>query len=345
MYEQIRNELISNLSGKVDMMTLPRIMSVLDNTLGRYDFTEKVTDMVPYEYSDPDCLKMYLACKNMEGVSPLTLKNKYYCIRKFLSTVNKPIHIITTNDIRLYLNYYKNTFATDDEGRDKIRQRLNAFFKWCYVEGYIDSNPCERVYHIKYEKKERQALSVSEMERLLYHCRTLFDKALLEMLYSTGARVSEICNAKLSDIDFEKGRVLLMCKGKKQHYGLLTAECILYLKKYICKRTDDEPWIFVRKYSDAYRNGFGHNGNIPEYGKLNKEYVERRLHHIADLAGIEKPCTPHVIRHTTGTVMIDKGAPLEIIQAVLGHSNIQTTQIYAKHDPEDIVREHRRCLG
>lgn len=332
MYEHLRNELIEELSKEVDVDTINRIISRIDGVMNNYDISAKVTDLVPYEYQEPEVLKRYIACRNVEGFSVGTLKNYYIALRLFFNTLQKPLTTITTEDVRAYLNWYKNVRNISGASLDKLRQTLNAFFNWCVVEGYTDINPCTRVSKMKFENKEREPLESVEMEAVIDESKDCLERAIFETMYSTGCRVSELVNIKLSDYNEYTRQIKVLGKGKKERMVFVSDRAYLSIRKYLDTRNDKNKYLFcTSQYADRGKH-------------ICVATVRKKLHCAANDAHVIKPCTPHVIRHTTATVALSRGMPLQSIQIMLGHNCISTTEIYAKKDLSAIQQEHRKYL-
>ena len=176
-------------------------------------------------------------------------------------------------------------------------------------------------------------MSQLELEHLRAACITKRDRALVEFMYSTGCRVSELTNAKLSDIDWETKSVHLFGKGKKHRMSFMNARCEVTLKEYLETRTDDVAYLFVstRKYAGKPK-------------PLTKSAIERVVKILSNRAGMNKKVTPHVLRHTTATTAVQNGMPIEDISKLLGHASVATTMIYAKTSTDKVYSNHRRCV-
>lgn len=162
-------------------------------------------------------------------------------------------------------------------------------------------------------------------------CKTVREKALVEFLYSTGARVTETCSIKIADVDFEKGEVWLFGKGSKHRKSYITAKCSLYLTEYLKSRKDDSEYLFVSERRP-------HNA-------LKKEAIERVIRNVGKRSGIGRKLFPHLFRHTVATDMLQKSVAVTDVQRMLGHVNINTTMIYAKVKDEEVKNNHHKYIG
>lgn len=235
---------------------------------------------------------------------------------------------ITANDIRVYLYNAQESRGLSNRTLDSRRTAIHAFFEWAANEGYIGKNPCRVIKNIKYERIEKQPLTDMELERIRQVCETVRERAIVEFLYSTGARITEACTVKISDIDFHKGEVVVLGKGNKHRTTYLNARSKLLLKQYIASRNDETEYLFVSERKP--------------HGALKKEAIERIIKLIGERAELDRPLTPHLFRHTLATLMLQRGTPITEVQKILGHVNINTTMIYAKVADEDVKASHMK---
>lgn len=249
----------------------------------------------------------------------------------FFFSVNKELEEITANDIRVYLYTVQKQRNLSDRTLDSRRAAIHAFFTWAADEGYIAKNPCRSIKKIKYERIERKGLTAIELEKVRMACKNVREKALVEFLYSTGARVTEACNIKISEVDFDKGEVLLFGKGNKHRISYLSAKASLYLVEYLKSRTDQSEYLFVSERKP-------HNS-------LKKEAIERVIRNLGKRSNIGRDLYPHLFRHTVATDMLRKNAPITDVQKMLGHVNVNTTMVYAKTCDEDVKRSHSKSIA
>lgn len=237
---------------------------------------------------------------------------------------------ITTNDIRLYLYNTQQTRKICNSTLDGRRTIIHVFCEWAANEGYIGSNPCRNIRPIKYERPKRKPLTGIELEMVRNACKTLKDKAIIEMFYSTGCRVTELERLNIEDVDFIRKEVSLFGKGDKHRTSYLNAKAELALRNYLASRDDNNPALFV---SDRR-----------PHGRMKKEAIEKRVRKLGEASGIGRRMYPHLIRHTTATDGLERGMPVEEVQQILGHVNIGTTMIYAEVCKENVKNSHRKCI-
>lgn len=274
-------------------------------------------------------VKTYIVVKKMEGLSDKTLAQYLINLNHLMMAVSKPISEITSNDIRLYLFNYQNKRGITNRSLDRIRSCICTFFRWAATEKYIPSCPSDGVHVIKFEEKPRNSLEQVDLEHLRNACTTARDAAILETLYSTGCRVSELINIKLTDINWNQNTVRLFGKGRKYRTSFLNAKALVSIQRYLNSRKHQSEYLFCNE-----RGG----------GVMSKENVERMFKKLSAAAGLTKKVTPHVIRHTTATQALQSGMPINDIQQLLGHANVATTMIYAHTSIENVKDYHRRCV-
>lgn len=329
MYNNFRNDVLINLSNGFDTESIQKIMKAIDMAAINYMFEKQTTAIATYDDTIQNLCATYLMVKKMEGLSDLTIKNYGYAIKGFFEHNGKAINSITTNDIRVYLYAYQTERGCSERSLDKVREYICRFFKWAKAEGYIDNDPSENVKGIKYEVKPRRAMSQEELESVRDACRTLREKAIVEFLYSTGCRVSELVGINRNDINWEEKTVHLFGKGKKHRTSYLNAKSIRALEKYLAARTDDNDAVFV--------------SDIAPHNRISSSTVENVIKAVSERAGCPD-VTPHTFRHTTATQGAMSGMPIQEVQKLLGHESISTTMIYAEVVDKSVHESHNKYI-
>lgn len=332
MYEHFKNQFALTLSATFTKDDIEIILKKLDVVAYDYDVTKKETSIVPYNTELPEMVKTFLVCKKIEGLSEGSLYNYGQALKKFFRTMQKAPEQVKVNDIRVYLYRYQEENGITNRSLDKIRQILSSFFHWASNEGYLQQNPMVTIKPIKHEKKPREALSQVELEYIREACQTLKEKAIVEFLYSTGCRVSEMANVKKSDIDWNKKSVHLFGKGRKHRSSYLNAKAEVSLQNYLNSREDTNEYLFV---SDR-----------KPHNQMHKDGIEKIIRNLAKRASehVQKPVSPHIFRHTTATTALNNGMPIEDISILLGHENVATTMIYAQTSQENVMSGHKKYI-
>ena len=274
-------------------------------------------------------LKDFLLAKKLEGCSNNTIKLYYDILIHFLMTINKHPSNITTQDIREYLIVYQDTHRITNGSLDNMRRIFSSFFNWMEEEDYVQKNPVRKVHRIKSEKVIKKAFTDEEIELLRDHCQTIRELAIIDFLYSSGVRVSELISLNIDDLNFEEREGIVFGKGGKERIIYFDARSKIHLKKYISERIDDNPALFV-------------TARYP-FRRLQKSGVEILLREIGERAGVEN-VHPHRFRRTLATNMIEKGIPIEQVQKVLGHTKIDTTLLYANVNQSTVKLNHSKFI-
>ena len=336
MYEDLRNQFVVELEKMgIESELANKVLTSLDLVASNYTIKAREANLVPYVDVNKNMLGYFLACRGVEGMSKQSLTSYGYIIQNFLDTVKKHVGDITTLDIRSYLYHYQQERAISDRSLEAIRVVIASFFRWLYEEEYIAKNPCAKVKPIKYEYKERGFLSQLQVEYLRKACITLREKVLVEVLYSTGCRISELTNLKLTDVDMENKTIQVLGKGKKQRTCFLNAKAYIALKEYFEFRGQDGCEYVIA--SDRKYNGIRK--------PLTRSASERLIQKITARSEVLKHVTPHMIRHTTATTALRNGMPIEEVSMLLGHARLETTMIYAKVDPLSLKEDHKRYVS
>ena len=332
-YEQLRTALLVEIEKDIlgiSTETLNKISSALDRAAQRYEVSIKEFALSVDVDPIPELVKIYLVVKKTEGLSAGTIENYSLILQNFFGRVRKNAADVTSNDIRLFLFDYKKYRNVSDRTLDKYRQMICWFFGWAHTEEYIPRNPAKSIKAIKHETKDRQALTQMEMEQLRTGCESVRDRAILELMYSTGCRVSEMATLKKSDINWEAGTVHLFGKGRKHRNSYLNARATLALRTYLKSRSDTCDDLILTERAP--------------YKAVGKEALEAIIRKIGERSGLGRKVTPHIIRHTTATIAVNAGMPIEDVSKFLGHASVNTTMLYAKASNEKVQSEHIRCV-
>lgn len=311
---------------EVDLQKQLSVKRLIDEVLYKYEVTTKSTALVTSDIDQK--ANLYLACKKLEGVAKGTLYNYKMELKKFSIFFNKPISTINSMDIRMYM-------ASISEGRQEstINTKMvpvRDFFMWLQNEEYIISNPCKKVKAVKEPHRERTALTNEEIEIIRDGLTDRRDKALFEFLLSTGCRVGEIINIKLDEIDWSRMSLLVIGKGNKQRRIFFNERTKVALTKYIESRDIHTDYLFV-------------STRFP-FGKLSTRGVQVIINKIETKTNIGTNLHPHLMRHSFATNALSAGMPLEIVQSLLGHEDIGTTQIYTHIRAENIEYMYKKLV-
>lgn len=331
--ENFANEFVSKLDGKISDEALRTVLQELQVFTSNYDISQRETHVVPYQSNVPDCYRVYMVAKKIEGMSPESMKTYNFYLTDFFEHINRPFEQVTTNDIRIYLYETQKRTGVSNRTLDGKRLVISTFMDWCWKEGYIPNNPCASIKPIKFEEKPREPLSSMELEIVRDACENYRDKAMIELFYSTGCRLSEMVNLKISDIDFASKEVHLFGKGSKHRTSYLNAKAEYMLKKYFelersKESISDSVFVIFRK----------------PYNGMHKGAIYARVKAIQKRSGIERSLFPHLLRHTMATDALNRGMNVAEVKEILGHEKLDTTMIYAKISHDSVKFNHKRYI-
>ncbi|WP_027396952.1 site-specific tyrosine recombinase/integron integrase [Anaerovibrio lipolyticus] len=282
------------------------------------------------EISNEDFLKMFLDAKRIEGCSDRTIKFYRMTIDKMLQSVLNPIRKITIEDMRSYLSEYQKINNCSKVTVDNVRRNISSFFSWLEEENYILKSPMRRIHKIKTNQQVKEIISDEEIEKLRDKCNCSRDLAMIDLLYSTGIRVGELVNLNINDVDFAARECVVFGKGGKERRVYFDAKAKLHLLKYIDSRVDNNEALFVTL--DA------------PHQRLKISGVEIRMRTLGRSINLNK-IHPHKFRRTMATRAIDKGMPIEQVQKILGHSQIDTTMQYAMVNQSNVKTSHQKYIS
>lgn len=281
-----------------------------------------------------------------KGRSVNTVENYDRYLTRFLGFIKKdsPADITDTSvrEFRLWLNRQssgnltKNGDTLSKKTQNYYLIALRAFLKYL-ARQEVKTLPAERIELAKTNERSLDLITSHELNRLMEapngnDIKSLRDKAILELLFSTGLRVSELCSLS-RDMDLRSDELSIRGKGGKVRVVFLSDDSKKNVKKYLDARKDLEDGLFVKVGSEI---------NNKKTGPLTRRSIERIVKHYAIKAGISKKVTPHVIRHCFATDLLSNGADLRSVQALLGHANIGTTQIYTHVTDKHLKDIHKK---
>jgi site-specific recombinase XerD len=277
-----------------------------------------------------------------KGRSALTVRNYDHYLTRFLDFTNKHSGVESPADInepmmreyRVFLNRHPARVAKRGQVQDTLDKKtqnyhliaLRAFFKYIRKRGVAGYDP-ERIELAKTAQRELDLISEKELSNLLAAPDTssvagLRDKAILELFFSTGLRVSELCSLD-RDVELGTGEISVRGKGGKIRVVFVSGAALLAVRAYLKSRVDVDEAMFIDHSPRA------HSRMVKgESVRLTPRSVERTVEKYATIAGIAKKCSPHVLRHSFATDLLYNGADLRTVQLMLGHASIATTQIY-----------------
>ena len=285
----------------------------------------------------------YLEIEKGRGVKTVENYDRY--LNRFLqfAKVSKPAQITEqmVREFRITLNRSPGVTSTMKKNTQNYHLiALRAFLKFLRKRDVASLNP-ERIELAKQSPRDLDLITADELNRLMNapkgdELQQLRDRAMLELLFSTGLRVSELCNLN-SDIDLTRDEFAVRGKGEKVRVVFLSESAKKAIAAYLKRRGDMSEALFV-----SYGRGGAKGKDLP---RITPRSVERLVKSYATRAGITRKVTPHVIRHSFATDLLENGADLRSVQALLGHANIATTQVYTHVTDKHLREVHKAFHG
>ena len=313
----------NEMSEYLSIAQMKKLQEVIIKTFAENEVTK-------LDISNDEFLKMFLAAKRIEGCSDRTINYYEATVEHLLSQIEINVRKITTEEIREYLSNYQKRNNCSNVTIDNIRRNISSFFSWLEEEDYILKSPMKRIHKIKTKTVVKNVISDEEIEKLRDNCKEKRDLAIIDLLYSTGIRVGELVNLNIDDIDFEGRECVVYGKGDKERQVYFDAKAKIHLKEYIESRTDRNKALFVTL--DAPYDRLKISGVEIRLRKLGKRLHLTRIH-------------PHKFRRSMATRAIDKGMPIEQVQKILGHSQIDTTMQYAMVNQSNVKTAHQKYMS
>lgn len=322
MQNQIYN-ILNDMSECLNITQMKQLQEVLLKRLLETDEPIETSDNQEY-------LEMFLAAKRIEGCSERTISYYRSTISNMLISIDLPIRKMMTENLRLYLTEYQLRCNCGKVTIDNVRRNLSSFFSWLEEEDFIIKSPIRRIHKVKTGTTVKEVISDESIEIMRDGCDSIRDLAMIDLLYSTGIRVGELVNLDISDIDFEERECIVYGKGDKERRVYFDARTKLHIQAYLKERTDSNKALFVSL-------------NQPNK-RLRISGVEIRLRELGRKLKINR-VHPHKFRRTMATRAIDKGMPIEQVQHVLGHQQIDTTMKYAMVIQNNVKASHRKYIS
>jgi integrase/recombinase XerD len=275
-------------------------------------------------------LNEYLLSLKLENKAVATITKYRRFLERFLRECKIPIEELTSEDVRKWLD----EFSVDKKPKtvDLVLATLSSFFNFCLDEEYIEHTVMKKRWRPKIPKSLPKYLDEYEyahVKRISEHLQVR-DRALILFLFSSGCRVSEVSNLNIKDINLDKRTVEVVGKGKKIRHVHFSEECAIVLKEYLQTRTYEltDP-LFMNKFRQRLLVGG----------------IQQVLKKVGIKAGLKQSFHPHCCRHTFATNMLARGADLQFIADEMGHSDLNTTRIYARIPTEDMKAKYQNILG
>lgn len=327
----IRDKILASLAPNFSGEQLAMIDDAVSQALIGYTVTQEETLPAPVDQEIEPVVYEYLARKKSKGLSEGTIDQYARTLRMFCMWSRKKLEEVRDYDIIRYLDEYETYRHIGRARKNDMRVELNTFFRYLSDTGRIEINPMATIDAIKFPRKVRESLSDLELEKLRRACRTPRERAVIDFLFATGCRVSEMVALNRDDIDYDRRQVKVYGKGSKERIVFLNASAIISLNAYFSSRSDKNHALFI---SDRQ-----------PYGRVKKNTIENIVKNLGQRAGLTKRVFPHLLRHTCATFLLRHGMAIEMVQEYLGHEDLSTTRIYAKTDRQQLRATYDRTMA
>ena len=316
----------------LDQSQLEHLSNVLYVNFHGLEVQEQCTEVVPAGVEGDEAkIRMFVASKKAVNRQTNTLKQYTREIYNMLAFLGKRIEDITGMDLRYYYGVMREQRGIKMSTMQTRLHYLSSFWDFLTTEELVRGNPVKKVGLLKLEKTIKKPYSAADMEALRTSCSTLRDRALVEFLYSTGVRVSELVALNVGDIEMGRQELIVYGKGSKERKTYLTDSAKFYLRRYLQTRSAEE----------------GINDR-PLFVTLDKPHdrltvagVQYMLRQLGQRAGVEN-VHPHRFRRTIATDLLNRGMPIEQVKEFLGHEKLDTTMIYCTVKEDSVRASHKK---
>lgn len=329
MLEGILENVIYGMTPYLEQWQLEHLKNVLYVNFHGKEIREQCTELSACGVDGDEAkIRMFLASKKAVNRQDNTLRQYTREIRNMLCFLGKRIEDITGMDLRYYYGIMREQRGIKMSTMQTRLHYLSSFWDFLNTEELVSGNPVKKVGLLKLEKIIKKPYSQEELERIRGACETLRDRALIEFLYSTGVRVSELAALNIQDVEMGKRELIVYGKGSKERKTFLTESAEFYLKRYLKERKvrPDMP-LFVTL-------------DRP-HDRLSVAGIQHMLRQLGKRAGVAH-VHPHRFRRTIATDLLNRGMPIEQVKEFLGHEKLDTTMIYCTVKEENVQASHRR---
>ena len=326
------NNVLSDMDPLLTSRQLTALHDVLQTAVKNYSISsdEKLYHDIDYHELNSNLMAQFLEDKRLQGLSERTLEQYKTTINFVFDFIGKGADSITADDVRMFFDWRVETAKVSMTTLDNYRRNLNSFYNYCVANGLLYKNPLLKIDRIKRKKKIKQVFSPEELVYLREAIDNLRDKAIFELLLSSGMRVGELCSLDWKDLDMNNCTVIVHGKGNKEREVFFNDLAKISIQRYLDSRHDDNPALFVTL-------------NYP-YNRFGVEGVETRMRQLGKKAKVSR-VHPHKFRSSFATGLIRKGVDINQVKELLGHVNIETTQMYIVDDKDEIQYNHRRYVN
>lgn len=330
MKMELIDNVLQRMAGLLDQAQIQALKMAMAICMEGLEIRKEQTELSTEVVDNWEFSRRFLQAMAVAGKAEGTIRQYQMHIRMLFEDVRKPVLEMTDEDLMLHLARQKYQRGVSNRYLNLKRIVFRSFFGWLRRKKYIQENPAELLDQIKYDETIKAPYSDEEREKIRCSCQRERDLALVDVLYSTAARVSEIAALNRADIDFVENGCIVHGKGGKERPVYLNASAAYHLQMYLRGRTDSNPALFV-----SY---------CKPYDRLGKNGIEAVLRRLGRDAGVDH-VHPHRYRRTALTNAANRGMPLQDVQSLAGHASPNTTMIYCTVDRSKVQAEHKMYLA
>ena len=277
----------------------------------------------------------YLEAKRLDGYSPRTLYSYRRQLQHLAVCLGNSTRVdqIRLEHLRAHLSGFTHLKTSSLANRVRV---VKVFFKWLHEEEVLLRNPAVKLKEPRLPHRIPKALSVEEVELLRDACTSPLEHALVEFFFATGCRVGEVHGLNQDKLDWTRRSAIVLGKGNKEREVYFGAKASLWLRRSLNGREDSCPAFFVTDRRRARKDG-----NLSRQ-RISISQMQRIFKRVAARCGLATRVTPHVLRHTLATLLLNQDAPIAAVQSILGHASPTTTQLYIHLSGESRQMLYRR---
>lgn len=329
--EILINNVVRHMESELEVKQLQRLKIILTMDLSKFQIEEAKNEVIIYdETSDIAAYKQYFVSLKLRGLANGTIELAMRTVDRFNRYMRKPFKEVTTNDIRLYIASRDMEHHVSKATLNRERGAICRFYNWLFEEEYIPKNPAARVESIKVEKRLKKAFTPIEVELMRLACKKPKEKAVFELLLSTGCRVTELTLLSMEHYDQQSGSITVIGKGNKERRVFVNAKAKVAIDNYLKIKPHSMGPIICGLHGIG--TGMTSNG------------IQKLVKEIAKRAGVAH-AHPHKFRRTAATFAIKQGMDINNVRIFLGHSDIGTTQGYIDVSGMDFKQIHERFIA
>lgn len=336
MVEKILEQIVNEMSPHLTDAQLEHLSNVLYVNFHGLEVQKHCTELTASGLDGDEAkIRMFVASKKAVNRQDNTLKQYTREIFNMLNFLGKRLEDITGMDLRYYYGVMREQRGIKMSTMQTRLHYLSSFWDFLITEEMVHTNPVKKVGLLKLEKTIKKPFSAAELEALRVNCIMLRDRALVEFLYSTGVRVSELVSLTVGDIEMGKQELVVYGKGSKERKTYLTDGAKFYLTRYLASRCEDGKTI-----EDLAEEPLFVTLDYP-HNRLTVAGVQYMLRQLGRRANI-KNVHPHRFRRTIATDLLNRGMPIEQVKEFLGHEKLDTTMIYCTVQQESVQASHKK---